>query len=87
MKITPQIRNAFDRKADGVRLESIAEAGDETRFTAYVAKLGRSVTVGCSGRLTPKQAEAQAEVVAAYLSALAPRPPVRDRMEVADGHR
>lgn len=81
MNITPNIKNAFDRKAaDGVRLQSITEASGETQFTAYVARLGKSITVGCSGRLTPKQAEAEAGRVAAYLSAMAPR-------EASRGHR
>lgn len=89
MNITPGIRNAFERKANGVRLEKIAEANGETQFVVYVAKLGRSVTVGCTGHLTPKQAEAEAGRVAAYLSTLAPRPApaARDRMEVASVDR
>ena len=73
MKITHKIKSAFESRADGVRLDSITELGGETQFTAYVSKLGRSMTVGCSGRLTPKQAEIQAGIVAAYLSALAPK--------------
>lgn len=86
MKLTPGIKNAFARNAgDGVHLEGITEADGETKFTAWVAHLGKSITVGCSGHLTPKQAEAEAGRVAAYLAALTPKSaPRRDRMELAN---
>lgn len=85
MKITLGIQNAFARSAEpGVRLEKITEEAGETRFTAWVERLGKTITVGCTGHLTPKQVEAEAGRIAAYLSALAPRTkaaPARDTLQ------
>lgn len=72
MKITPQIKNAFDQKADaGIYLQAITETPTETKFTAFVVRTGKVVTVGCAGKLTARQAEEQAGAVAAYLSSMA----------------
>ena len=72
VNITPNIKNAFYQcAANGISLEKIEEVHGETQFTARVAQLGRSVTVGCTGHLTPKQAESEARRVAAYLSLMA----------------